>query len=43
MANVNIDWGKLTEDEIINLIKRAARELTDAGLLSIIESLEAMA
>ncbi len=42
MSKPDISWELLTEEDIINLIRRAARELSDQGLLRAIMLLEAM-
>ncbi len=43
MSKPDISWRLLTEEDVINLIQRAARELSDQGLLRAIMLLEAMA
>ena len=38
-----IDWGSMTEEEIVNLIMRAAQELPESFIPDVIDKLEDMA
>ena len=38
-----IDWGSMTEEEVVNLIMRAAEELPETSIPDVIDKLEDMA